>query len=67
MRLRMLINKTIINVHCLEGLVRASLWSRTGLTHAHKEYSDLLDLLAVANDFAALSNHRINLFGKFNE
>ena len=61
MRLHMLINVTIINVHCLEDLVRASLWSRTGLTHAHKEYSDLLDLLEVENDFVALSNHRINL------
>ena len=37
------------------------------LLHAHKQLTDLIDLIAVANDFVSLSEHRLSLFGKFSE
>ena len=37
------------------------------LLHAHKQLTDLIDLIAVANDFVSLSEHRLSLLGKFSE
>ena len=37
------------------------------LLHAHKQLIDSIDLIAVANGFVALSDHRLGLFGKFSE
>ena len=35
--------------------------------HVHKELTDSLDLITVANDFAADSEHRLSIFGHFTE
>jgi len=35
--------------------------------HIHKEKTDALNLLSVANEFVTESEHRLNLFGKFTE
>ena len=35
--------------------------------HAHKHYTNSLDLIAVANDFVSFSEQRIQIFGKFSE
>ena len=35
--------------------------------HVHKDYSNFLDLIAVANDFVSFSEHRIPIFGRFSE
>ena len=35
------------------------------MLHIHKEYTDELDLIAVANDSLSLSAHRLSTFGKF--
>jgi hypothetical protein len=37
------------------------------LLHAHKHLTDAMNLIEVANDFVALSGHRLSLFGKFSE
>ena len=37
------------------------------LLHAHKHLTDSIDLIAVANDFVSLSEHRLSIFGKFSE
>lgn len=37
------------------------------LIHAHKHLTDSIDLIEVANDFVALSEHRLGQFGKFSE
>ena len=37
------------------------------LLHAHKHLTDAMNLIEVANDFVALSRHRLSLFGKFSE
>ena len=34
------------------------------MLHIHKEYTDELDLIAVAKDFVSLSEHRLSTFGK---
>ena len=33
------------------------------LLHCHKDFTDSLDLVAVANEFVDLSNHRLGIFG----
>ena len=35
------------------------------MLHVHKEYTNELDLIAVANNFVSLSEHRLSTFGKF--
>ena len=35
------------------------------LLHCHKDITDSLDLLAVANEFVKLSSHRLSIFGRF--
>ena len=35
--------------------------------HMHKELTDSLDLITVANDFAADLEHRLSIFGHFTE
>ena len=35
------------------------------LLHAHKQLTDSIDLIAVANELVVLSEHRLSLFGKF--
>ena len=37
------------------------------MLHVHKERTDALDLIDVANDFVSLSEHRLSIFGKFQE
>ena len=37
------------------------------LLHTHKQLTDSIDLIAVANEFVALSEHRLSLFGKFSD
>ena len=37
------------------------------LLHTHKELTESIDLIAVANDFVAQSEHRFTQFGKFSE
>ena len=34
--------------------------------HVHKDYTDSLDMLQVANSFVSDSEHRLRIFGKFN-
>ena len=34
------------------------------MLHIHKEYTDELDLVTVANDFVSYSEHRLSTFGK---
>ena len=33
--------------------------------HVHKDHTDELDLMAVANEFVSHSEHRLSTFGKF--
>ena len=35
--------------------------------HVHKELTDSLDMITVANDFVAGSEHRLSMFGCFSE
>ena len=35
--------------------------------HTHKDYTDSLELSAVANEFVSFSEHRIQIFGNFTE
>ena len=35
------------------------------MLHVHKEYTDELDLIAVANEFVSHCEHRLSTFGKF--
>lgn len=35
------------------------------MLHVHKEYTDELDFIAVANEFVSHSEHRLSTFGKF--
>ena len=37
------------------------------LLHTHKQLTNSIDLIAVANEFLALSEHRLSLFGKFSD
>jgi len=39
--------------------------NHTMLLHCHKELTDDLNLVTVANQFVDLSSHRLNIFGKF--
>ena len=35
--------------------------------HTYKQLTDSIDLIAVANEFVALSEHRLSIFGKFSD
>ena len=35
--------------------------------YTHRDYTDCLELIAVANEFVSLSEHRIQIFGNFTE
>ena len=35
------------------------------LIHVHKERTDLLNIIDIANEFVSDSEHRLRLFGKF--
>ena len=35
------------------------------LLHCHKDVTDSLDLVALANEFVDLSTHRLGIFGRF--
>ena len=41
--------------------------NNTMVLHVHKEKTDALNLVDVANEFVAGSDHRLNVFGKFSE
>ena len=53
--------------------VKAYLWSTMGqqrlnhllLLHVHKNYTDKVDMVAVANRFVEFSSHQLAIFGKF--
>ena len=41
--------------------------NRLLVLHTHKDYTDSLELIAVANEFVSSSGHRIQIFGNFTE
>lgn len=66
-----------VSERCFSGMRRLYTYLRTNMTqnrlnhtmmlHVHKEKTDALSLVNVANEFVFGSEHRLKLFGKFTE